>query len=326
MKKVLAVVMALALFFTLCGCDRITGLLDGIDFKIPTWQDLFTFLESDEVAIPDDTESQATEVLPEMLFMPNLESKDYSSATTILNQMGLQVELEYAYNDNVQENCVISQSVAPGAEIHSGNTVFLTISMGNQACPYEYSQKLTVTAPSGSSTATATLYAWANGDWQEIAHYRATVGKNGIGQGAEGSGRTPKGIHALGVVLTANNVDTNMEVYRATANTCVIDDTDSWYYNQIMEISNVPSGASYDQIGKGLTNGSTSVMIFIEHNGDGFSNNNVTPGGGSAIGVRGRTGSLSATNGDVDISEADMIDLLSRLDVTKNPVIEIIVE
>ena len=117
-----------------------------------------------------------------------------------------------------------------------------------------------------------------------------------------------------------------MEIYRATASTCVIDDANSWYYNQIMEKGNVPSGTSYDQIGKGLTNGSTNAMIFIEHNGNGFSNTNVIPGGGSAIGVRGRTGSLSATNGDVDISASDMTDLLFRLDATKNPVIEIIID
>jgi len=59
-------------------------------------------------------------------------------------------------------------------------------------------------------------------------------------------------------------------------------------------------------------------------NGSGFSSENVTPGKGSAIGLRGQYGSLSPTYGDVDISYSDMIDLLSRLDATKNPVIEII--
>ena len=67
----------------------------------------------------------------------------------------------------------------------------------------------------------------------------------------------------------------------------------------------------------------TVVTIYIEHNGNGFSSDNVRPGYGSAIGLRGQNGSLSPTYGDVDISANDMKDLLSKLDADKNPVIEI---
>ena len=190
--------------------------------------------------------------------------------------------------------------------------------------PYDYSQKLTVTTPvSGSSYGTATLYEWIEGDWKEISKYSCSVGKNGIGPAKEGSQTTPEGIHHLGVVLSASTVNTNMQTYKATSKTGVVDDVKSQLYNQIMEKGQVPSGVSFDNIGEGLTNGSTYATIFIEHNGNGFSSDNVVSGNGSAIGVRGRKGSLSPTYGDVDISIDDMKDLLTRLDVNKNPMIEI---
>lgn len=192
--------------------------------------------------------------------------------------------------------------------------------------PYDYSQKLTVTAPAGSSYGTATLYEWSDGDWSEIASYSCTVGKNGIGPGQEGSKRSPQGIHKLGVVLTSGSPETNMPIYSATSNTGVVDDTRSIYYNMILEKNQVPSGVSFDNIGAELTNGKTYATIFIEHNGSGFSSENVVSGGGSAIGLRGRYGTLGPTNGDVDISSSDMVDLLSLLDSEKNPMIEIKIE
>ena len=115
-----------------------------------------------------------------------------------------------------------------------------------------------------------------------------------------------------------------MEIYRVTSNTGVVDDTSSRYYNQIMEASQVPYGTSFDRIGRGLTNGTTYATIFIEHNGDGFSSAGVGAGRGSAIGIRGQYGYLSPTIGDVDMSYSDMVELLSLLDSTKNPVAEIV--
>ena len=93
--------------------------------------------------------------------------------------------------------------------------------------------------------------------------------------------------------------------------------------NQILDKSSIPSGTHYDNIGNGLTNGTTYATIYIEHNGDGFSSDNVVSNKGSAIGVRGQYGSLKPNYGDVDISSADMKDLLSKLDADKTPMIEI---
>ena len=267
---------------------------------------------------------ESIDSLTNLVSMPACENLKYTSAKTQLEEIGLAVTTEYEFSDDVSKDYIISQSIQKDTEIEVGSEVVLTISKGSDKSPYDYEQKLTVTASKGSSYADAVLYEWKDGDWSEIATYSATVGKNGIGAAREGSSTTPQGLHELGVVLSSNKVSTNLRVYNATSNTCVVDDTNSPYYNQIMEKGSVPAGTSYDNIGKGLTNGSTYATIYIEHNGTGFSSENVVSGNGSAIGLRGQYGKLSPTYGDVDISASDMIDLLSKLDISKKPMIEIL--
>jgi L,D-peptidoglycan transpeptidase YkuD (ErfK/YbiS/YcfS/YnhG family) len=114
-----------------------------------------------------------------------------------------------------------------------------------------------------------------------------------------------------------------MDVYSVTSHTAVVDDENSSMYNTIHEDSEIPNSVSRDYIGHSLTDGTTYAMIYIEHNGSGFSSSGVVSGNGSAIGLRGQFGSLSPTYGDVDISYDDMVDLLDRLDYYKNPKIEI---
>lgn len=307
MKKVLSLVLVMALCISLCGCMPITSLLERLR---PT--------EAETTEAPETTAAKETSVT-----LPNFENQSLSFAQQWLENADIQVKIEYEYNNVIAEGGVISQSVPAGEKIFPGDTVILTVSKGVEECPYEYSQKLTVSALPGSTQATATLYEWVNGDWKMITAYKATVAKNGIGTAFEGSRRTPQGVYSLGVILTANAIRTNMPTRTVTKNTGVVDDPSSAYYNIIMEKNQVPSGVSFDQIGTLLTNGSVYALIYIEHNGDGISSENVVSGKGSAIGVRGRYSTLSPTNGDVDISHTDMIDLISRLDADKNPVIEI---
>lgn len=258
--------------------------------------------------------------------MPDCKNQKFSSCESQLKQLGITLDVDYQYSDTIADGYVISQSIEKGADIKDGQKVKLVVSKGAKKCPYDYQQKLTVTASAGSSSASAVFYEWKNGDWKKTANYSATVGSNGIGTTREGSSSSPKGIHKLGVVLSSDTVSTNLPTYHVTGNTCVVDDTGSSYYNQIIELGDIPSGVHYDNIGKGFVNGSTYATIYIEHNGNGFSANGVTSGNGSAIGLRGQYGSLSATYGDVDISSEDMKDLLSRLDANKNPVIELVVK
>ena len=260
-----------------------------------------------------------------LVTVPQCVNKKLSNAQQELAALGLSAKVEYAFSSTVTKDFVISQDIAQGMQVDPGETVTLTVSKGaeKKENPNNYSQKLVVSASSGSSYGTAVLYEWSDSGWKSVATYNCTLGRNGIGPGREGSSYSPQGIHKLGVVLSAYSVNTSMNTYSANSNTCVVDDVNSSLYNQIMNKNSVPSGVSYDTIGKGLTDGTTYATIFIEHNGNGFSSSGVVRGGGSAIGLRGQYGSLAPTYGDVDISASNMTDLLKRLDPSKNPMIEI---
>ena len=62
-------------------------------------------------------------------------------------------------------------------------------------------------------------------------------------------------------------------------------------------------------------------MIFIEHNGDGYTTGDARYG--SAITICGCNAPIRPTYGCIDISASNMNTLLSKLDYSKNPVIEI---
>ncbi len=337
MKKALSLLLVLALCVSLSACCcNVPGFVEQFIPGEGALKNDNGFLDSgalgngglfggDEDQQPDGSNTATLPVETQKIkYMPGCTNRNVDTVGPELVSLGLKVDIEYVYDNTVGEGYIISQSIHEGAEITQGQVVTLTVSKGPDVCPYEYSQKLLITAPYGSSYGTATLYEWGSGDWQMITSYSVTLGRNGIGTGSEGSKRTPQGIHKLGVVLTANSVRTNMDTYKVTSNTGVVDDKTSIYYNQIMEAGQVPYGTSFDRIGRGLTNGTTYATIFIEHNGNGFSSSGVVAGRGSAIGIRGQYGSLSPTIGDVDISYSDMIDLLSRLDSSKNPVAEIV--
>ena len=271
--------------------------------------------------------------------IPSCKGMSAEQAREQLEKLGYTVKTEYSYSNSIPKDSVISQHTEEGTVL----IVVIVVSRGPESdeypatekpsekatettsakAPEGYAQKLTVTADKGSSYASAVLYEWKNGKWEKVTAYQATVGSNGIGDTIEGHRITPQGIHKLGVVLSAGSVNTNMNTYRVSSSTCVVDDPGSRYYNQIMDKSSIPSGTHYDNIGKGLTNGTTYATIYIEHNGTGFSSENVVAQKGSAIGVRGQYGELKPNLGDVDISAEDMKDLLSKLDINKTPMIEI---
>ena len=282
---------------------------------------VFLLLPRDDNALPNTVSSSSGEIIKEsnIIKMPDCVNTKLDDSRKNLEGLALIVEEKYEYSEDVAKDLVIKQSVEAGSQVKSGSTVTLTVSKGYKPNPYDYDQKLTVSAASGSSAATATLYEWKNGDWSELAEYDATVGENGIGTTREGSKISPEGTHKLGIVLTKGDASTKMETYTITPYTGVVFDTESPYYNQIIENPNGVDSDTFDSVGNEIVN----AMIFIEFNGNGFSSEGVTPGAGSAIFLRGKSGSLSATHGDVDISASDMDDLLSRLDPDKNPVIEL---
>ena len=187
--------------------------------------------------------------------------------------------------------------------------------------PYN-SQKVEVV--SSGTSATLTLYEWQDGKWKSLMSAYATVGKNGVGTNyGEGAKVTPKGTFDLGFCYGLSKPNTNLRFKQVKGNSVFVDDSSSKYYNCLVT-TNEYSGTQYENTYKQFAvNGNYSYNIFIEHNGDGETPNSAVSGRGSVITICGYNGTLKPTFGCIDISSSDMIKLLSYLDASKNPIIEI---
>lgn len=117
-------------------------------------------------------------------------------------------------------------------------------------------------------------------------------------------------------------MNTNLSSYLVTRDTVVCDDTSyPNYYNQIFEKSELFSSIHYDPIGEKIWSGGNNALIFIEHNGNGFSSSGVSIYNSSVITICGCNHSIAPTGGCIDISSSDMATLLNLLDSGKNPYI-----
>jgi len=307
----------------------LVGKIFGSDDAEEVWpQDGFY---DEGYALPDEEDwSDYEEPFQEeeTILMPDCVGMNVENAISKLEELGCYVLVEYQYTEDYDLDDVYQQSIVSGTQLYGGEEVTLLVSLGVDECPYEYSQKVKVTTPYGSSYGTLTLYNWENGDWQEQFSCSVTVGKNGISTNyGEGKGYSPEGIFKLGIALSANSISNDTWPFRqVSSSTCVVDDVDSYYYNTIQNKNDLPSGTSYDSVGRKLTNGTNNILIYIEHNGDGLSPDNVVPGKGSVITLCGCSSSIKPTLGCVDISTYDMNTLISLLDYECNPHIELIHE
>ena len=261
----------------------------------------------------------------EAVYMPDCVGRHEDSVAADFAGLEYDPRYEYAFSEDVDEGYVISQSIPAYEELSEFSDIVIVVSKGPDIAPEGYNQKVVVTAAPGSSYGTMTLLAWQDGQWKELFRCDATVGYNGISADYyERSKRTPLGTFKLGVALSANSITNRDWPFRmVTANTCIVDDVNSPYYNTIQNISSLPYGVSYDPIGNTLTKGYSNILIYIEHNGNGLDSTNVVPGKCSVITICGRSAAIAPTAGCVDISASDMLRLMSLLDYNKDPHIEI---
>ena len=63
--------------------------------------------------------------------VPNVLGYEDSQATTLLEEAGLKVTHGYAYDDNVEKDHVISQSIKPDTEVEEKTIIKLVVSKGN---------------------------------------------------------------------------------------------------------------------------------------------------------------------------------------------------
>lgn len=276
----------------------------------------------------DRENTQPPETQAPQILMPDCVGWHYDDTVQSFASLPCRVSFTYAYSDTVEENHILEQNLPEGSELTADTEVVFTVSKGPDVAPEGYNQKLTVVAAPGSSYATLTLYDWENGQWVAKFSCNATVGIYGISPDyGEGRKRTPQGVFKLGVALTASDLsDVDWPVHYATSNTCVIDDVNSPDYNTICTVQDVPYGTSYDRIGRLLASGSSTICLYIEHNGNGYDTENVVPGKGSVITICGRVPAIEPTPGCVDISASNMSTLISMLSYDKNTHIEIYTE
>lgn len=257
-------------------------------------------------------------------YMPSCRDWNKDRVDEYFASVDCEIEYSYSFSEDVPENCVIKQSLEPGEQINPGSKIVIEISKGQDNCPYDYQQKIVVSG-SGSGNASMELFEWENGDWVSKYSCFATVGKNGIGHNyGEGKGVTPAGTFKLGIVLSdraISNADWPNRI--VTEDTCIVDDASSSYYNTIRNISELPEDVGFDDIGNTIVNGNSDKVMYIEHNGNGIDTDDVVPGNGSAITICGKTAGLYATAGCIDISDDDFNSILSLLDYSMNPHIEI---
>lgn len=275
-------------------------------------------------AEPEQVETVPTEP---PVYMPDCVGMYYEEANEFFLAENYTPTFTFEFDEVVEMDRIISQNIPEGTELPVDEPIAFVVSKGRDIAPEGYNQKVVVTAGAGSSYATMTLFDWEDGQWVSKFSCDATVGKKGIASDyREGSKKTPLGTFKLGVALSANSIsNADWPFYRVTSDTCVVDDSSSPMYNTIQSKRSLPSWVSYDPIGNSIIN-KGNVSIYIEHNGNGLTNENVVPGMGSVITICGRTPRLVPTNGCIDISAADMNTLLELLDYSKDPHIEITVQ
>lgn len=171
---------------------------------------------------------------------------------------------------------------------------------------------------------TLELEEWFNGDWTVLMQTTAFVGKNGTSVDTkEGDRKTPAGTYKILFCYGISEPTTNLKFRKLNSDDVFVDDANSSYYNTIVSASYISTGTSHETVYKQFSDGLYNACIFFDFNGDGENANTSTSGRGSVRTLRGNTGTLKETRGDIDISSGAMSTLLAVLDSEKHPIIDI---
>ncbi len=186
-----------------------------------------------------------------------------------------------------------------------------------------YCQQFILAECDGTYT-TLTLYEKEGDIWVEKLTANGRIGKNGITENKhEGDGCTPAGEFDLTFCCGLGDPGTDLAFELIDSYSVWVDDVNSNYYNTLQSSDSYykdwdsaePMYNSY------FKNNRHNYCINIAANGDGITSTDANPGCGSVITLCGKNDTLTETQGCVDISGDDMLDLLSYLDSSKSPVI-----
>ena len=88
--------------------------------------------------------------------VPSVLGDSEESAVNTLESMGLEVVIDEAYSDSVEEGKVISQSVKSGKTVPAGTKITITISLGTEDVSYSYNGSYSAPADAVSASYTLT--------------------------------------------------------------------------------------------------------------------------------------------------------------------------
>ena len=163
---------------------------------------------------------------------------------------------------------------------------------------------------------------WEGGKWVQKMQTAAFIGKNGTSANTrEGDHKTPEGTFNILFCYGVTEINTNLRFRKISRCDVFVDDADSAYYNTIVDSAYISAGTSHEKTYNQFSSGQYTTCIFFDFNGDGEGAYTSTGGRGSVRTLRGRTGKLQETLGDIDIASGDMATLLAYLDSAKHPII-----
>ncbi len=220
--------------------------------------------------------------------------KEEATGTTDASQSG---------NYNTASNANGASTPNTGNQSSNASTVQQSLAASLSASS-NTTQLLTVVG-TGGSNADFALHEKRNGVWVEVLQCSARVGVNGIGPTTEWSRTTPNGVFSLGKNFGLNGDPGATYGYtQANSNHYWVDDVNSKYYNQFVDISQTtPDWDSAEHIVE--FPGYYNYCVNINYNP------NCTPGVGSAIFIHCDIGSY--TYGCVAIPENVLASVMQRL-------------
>ncbi len=109
-----------------------------------------------------------------------------------------------------------------------------------ESIPQNCMQLVKVFDVKGSSARLARFDRDDNGTWRPNSEvWSVNIGKNGIGKESEGDGKTPSGSYFIEEVYGYEDIETKMPFFISDREMICVDDSDSRYYNLVVDSSRV---------------------------------------------------------------------------------------
>ncbi|MGJ8672574.1 L,D-transpeptidase family protein [Rubritalea sp.] len=187
-----------------------------------------------------------------------------------------------------------------------------------------------------SSYVSVTLYERTRSGWKAATKpVTGRLGKNGLAWGRgihpfttsphlkkEGDGRAPAGVFQIGGAYGVHKSikkHRSLPYRRVTTRDLWVEDSTSSMYNRHILLDHEPSSEWEKKAQMRQNDYPHSLKLYIGHN-TAYANQAAKPNGGSAIFFHiWRNGGASATAGCTTLPEANLRDLISKIDPSKNP-------